>query len=310
MYQLIIIGGGPAGVSAGVYAARKKMKTLLIAEEFGGQSSVSDDIENWIGVQNVSGYDLSKMMEDHLRKYEGDIDIKDGEKVLRVEKIKENHYKVITAGGEEFETERILLTAGSHRRRVDVPGGEEFDGKGVAYCATCDAPLFKGKETAVIGGGNSGLEAVIDLLEYASKIYLLHRRDTLKGDPATQEKIKASDKVEIIYNAEIKEIFGDKFVKGLKYVDIPSGEEKTLDVEGIFVEIGSIPNSHLVEGLVDINNWKKVVVNHKTQRTSDPGIWAAGDVSDVYYNQNNVSAGDGIKAVLNIHDDITGQKRE
>lgn len=309
MYQLIVIGGGPAGVAAGVYAARKKIKTLLIAEEFGGQSSVSDDIQNWIGTKNISGFDLAKSLEGHLRAQE-DLEIAEGERVKEVKKEKENHYKVITEGGKEYETERLLVASGSHRRRLDVPGGKEFDGKGVVYCATCDAPLFQGKEVAVVGGGNAGLEAVIDLDPYASKIYLLHRRDELKGDKVTQEKVKAMDKVEIIYNADTKEIYGEQFVKGLKYEDKETGEMKDLPVEGIFVEIGIVPNSGIVGGLVDINDAGEIAVDHRTQRSSDEGIWAAGDVTDVLYNQNNISAGDAIKAVLNIHDKITGQNRE
>ena len=310
MYQLIIVGGGPAGISAGIYAARKKINTLLIAEEFGGQSAVSDGIENWIGTEAISGFELAQSLEKHLKKYEKDIDIAEGKRVAQVEKIKDDHYKVVTNDGEEYETEKLLVVSGSHYKRLDVPGGTEFDGKGVAYCATCDAPVFRGKDVAVVGGGNSGLEAVIDLLEYANKIYLLHRRDQLKGDPVTQDKIKSQDKVEIIYNAETQEILGDKFVTGLKYKDKESDEVKQLDVQGVFVQIGSSPNSDFVKDLVELNKYGQIVVDHKTQVSSDSGIWAAGDVSDVLYRQNNISAGDAIKAVLNIHDRITGQNRE
>jgi len=200
--------------------------------------------------------------------------------------------------------ERIILN------RLEVPGAKEFDGKGIAYCATCDAPLYDGKEVAVVGGGNAGLESVIDLEPYASKIYLLHRRDTLKADPVTQEKVKGMEKVQIIYNADTTEIMGDKFVSGLRYKDNKTGEEKELAVQGVFVEIGIIPNSEIVKDIVKLNSKGEIIVNHKTQVTSDPGIWAAGDVADVLYNQNNISAGDAIKAVLNVYDRITGQNRE
>ncbi|KKU19153.1 MAG: NADH dehydrogenase, partial [Parcubacteria group bacterium GW2011_GWA2_46_10] len=209
-----------------------------------------------------------------------------------------------------YEAKKVLVTSGSHRKRLEVPGGKEFDGKGVAYCATCDAPLYQDKDVAVVGGGNAGLESVIDLEPYASKIYLLHRRDELKGDPVSQEKIKGMKKVEIIYNADTQEIMGDKFVTGLRYRDNKTGEEKTLAVQGVFVEIGIVPNSDIVADLVKLNSRGEIVVDHKTQLTSDPGIWAAGDVTDVLYNQNNISAGDAIKAVLNIYDRITGQNRE
>jgi len=310
MFQLIIIGGGPSGVAAAIYAARKKIKTAIIAEEFGGQSTVSDDIQNWIGTTNLSGFDLAKQLETHLRVYQNDIEIVEGQRVEKIEKVGENHFKLNITNGATYETERILIASGSHRKRLEVPGGKEFDGKGVAYCATCDAPLYQEKVVAVVGGGNAGLESVIDLEPYASKIYLLHRRDELKGDPVTQEKIKGMSKVEIVYNADTTEVVGDKFVTGLRYKDNKTGEEKELAVEGVFVEIGIIPNSNIVKDIVKLNSKGEIIVNHKTQVSSDPGIWAAGDVSDVLYNQNNISAGDAVKAVLNIYDRITGQNRE
>ncbi|MBU2101461.1 FAD-dependent oxidoreductase [Patescibacteria group bacterium] len=310
MYQLIIIGGGPGGISAGIYAARKKIKTLLIAEEFGGQSAVSDDVQNWIGDQSISGFDLAKKMEAHLKAHKKDIEIVEGDRVVTIKKIKEGRYRVSTQKGEKYETENILLVSGSRRRRLDVPGGEEFDGKGVAYCATCDAPLFKDKAVAVIGGGNSALEAVLDLLTYASKVYLIHRGEKLKGDAVTQDEIRKSEKVEIIFDSEVREIFGNKFVTGLEYKDVKTDKIKKLKLGGVFVEIGSLPNSDMVKDLVKLGKWGEVVVNHKTMQSSDSGIWAAGDVSDVLYKQNNISAGDSIKAVLNIYDKITGQSRK
>ena len=310
MFELIIIGGGPAGVAAAIYAARKKIKTAIIAEEFGGQSTISDDIQNWIGTIKLSGFDLAKQLENHLRVYANDMEIVDGERIEKVEKVGDNHFKLITTEGKVYETERVLVTSGSHRKRLEVPGAKEFDGKGIAYCATCDAPLYDGKEVAVVGGGNAGLESVIDLEPYASKIYLLHRRDTLKADPVTQEKVRGIEKVQIIYNADTIEIMGDKFVSGLRYKDNKTGEEKELAVQGVFVEIGIIPNSEIVKDIVKLNSKGEIIVNHETQVTSDPGIWAAGDVADVLYNQNNISAGDAIKAVLNVYDRITGQNRE
>ena len=212
MYELIIVGGGPGGAAAGIYAARKKIKTLLITETFGGQSEVSNDIQNWIGTKFVTGFDFAKMLEEHLRAQDG-IEILDGDKVNKVEKVGEG-FKVLTESGKSLEAKYLLITSGSHHKRLTVPGGTEFDGKGVSYCATCDAPIFKDKEVAVIGGGNSGLEAVVDLIPYASKIYLLHRRDALRGDPVTQEKIKGNLQVEFICNAQTQEIFGDKVVSG------------------------------------------------------------------------------------------------
>ena len=310
MFELIIVGGGPAGVAAAIYAARKKIKTAIITEGFGGQSTVSDDIQNWIGQTKLSGFDLAKQLESHLRVYQNEIEIVEGQRVEKVEKLADNHFRLRVTDGATYETTKVLIASGSHRKRLEIPGGREFDGKGVAYCATCDAPLYQNKTVAVVGGGNAGLESVIDLEPYASKIYLLHRRDELKGDPITQEKIRGMSKVEIIYNADTTEVMGDKFVTGLRYKDNKTGEEKTLAVQGVFVEIGIIPNSDIVKDIVKLNSRGEIIVNHKTQVSSDPGIWAAGDVTDVLYNQNNISAGDAVKAVLNIYDRITGQNRE
>lgn len=306
MFDLIVIGGGPAGVSAGIYAARKKIKTLLITDSFGGQSLVSDNIENWIGEKVISGFDLAEKLESHLRAQE-DIEIINNDKVKTI--TEENGlFKLTTEKGKNLESKTIFLACGSHRRRLEVPGEKKFEGKGVFYCSICDAPIMKNKVTAVVGGGNAGLEAVIDLLPYASKIYLLHRRDELKGDQITQNIIRQNPKVEIILNAEPKEIIGSQFIEKISYKDTASGEAKSLDVQGVFVEIGALPNSDMVKGLVSLNERGEVTVDHKTQATSKKGIWAAGDVTDVLYKQNNVSSGDAIKAALNIYDYLNKNK--
>src|SRR3989344_3887784 len=235
IYDLIIIGGGPGGVAAGVYAARKKIKVLLITESFGGQSLVSADVRNWIGTKAVSGFDLGQMLEAHLRDQE-DIEIVSDDLATGVEKL-EKGFRVTTRDGKKYETHYILIASGSRRRKIGVPGEKEFDGKGVVYCSTCDAPIFKNKTVAVVGGGNAGLEAVIDLFPYASKIYLIIRSDSLKGDPITQEKVTKSDKAEIIFNAQTEEVLGDKFVTGLRYKNAKTGESKELKLDGVFVEI-------------------------------------------------------------------------
>lgn len=287
-------------MAAGIYAARKKIKSTIILESFGGQSLVSAGIENWIGTKSVSGFDFSQMLEAHLRAQEG-IDIFDGDLVVKVEK-EGDSFKVMTRDGKALEARTILVASGSKRRKIGVPGEAEFEGRGVAYCSTCDAPIFKDKDVAVIGGGNAGLETVVDLFAYASKIYLLEFGEALKGDPITQEKIKAHPKTEIILNAKTLEVLGDQFVTGLKYEDRKSGENKELKVGGVFVEIGSIPNADFVAGLVSVNKAGEIIVDHRTQESSLEGVWAAGDVTDVLYKQNNISAGDAIKAVLSIYD--------
>ncbi len=306
IYDLVIIGGGPAGVAAGIYAGRKKIKTLFITDFFGGQSIVSNNIQNWIGFKSITGFEFAQILEDHLRTQE-DLEIIDNDLVIKIQK-KENQGNLFpifileTQKGKIFETKTILIATGSRRRKLNVPGEKEFEGKGVFYCATCDAPLMKDKKAAVIGGGNAGLEAVIDLLPYAQKIYLLEIGEKLKGDQITQDKIKNQQKVEIILKAQTKEIFGSEsgFVKGLRYFDLKNQEFKELEVDGVFIEIGSLPNSEIVKDLVNLNQFGEIIVDPKTQATSCPGIWAAGDVTDGLYKQNNIAAGDAIKAVLNI----------
>ena len=242
------------------------------------------------------------MLEDHVRAQEG-IEVVDGDLVLSVEKI-DGGFRATTQNGKIFETRYLLVASGSRRKKLNIPGEKELDGKGVAYCSTCDAPLFKDKITAVVGGGNAGLEAAIDLLPYASKVYLLEFTDNLKGDPITQERLRRDPKVEIIFMAQAAGVIGDQFVTALAYIDRNTNTSKELKVEGIFVEIGSLPNSDFVKNLVDLNTIGEIVVDHKTQATSCPGIWAVGDVSDVLYKQNNISAGDAVKAVLNIYEAI------
>lgn len=306
LYDLIIVGGGPAGVAAGVYAARKKIKSLFITDSFGGQSFVSAGIQNWIGTKELSGFEFAQMLENHLRSQDG-IDIIGDERVTKVEKTSAG-FLVHTQSGKNFETKTLFISTGSRRRRLGVPGEERLNGKGVAFCATCDAPIFKNKAVAVVGGGNAGLEAAIDLIPYASKIYLLERTGQLRGDPITREKALASPKVQVIMDATVQEIFGDAFVAGLHYVDAKTGEKKTLDVDGVFVEIGSIPNTDMVKEFVQLNAVGEIVIDARTQMSSTPGIWAGGDCTDVRYKQNNIAAGDAIKALLNIYDYLNQQK--
>src|SRR3989344_80365 len=265
MYDLIIIGGGPAAVAAGVYASRKKLKTLLITESIGGQSLVSDNIENWIGTKVMTGFDLAKNLEEHLRA-QSSIEIKMPERVLAVREIscadqkRLCDFEIETDAGARYQTKTVIVTSGSRRRRLGVPGEDKFAGKGVAYCATCDAPVFAGKRVAVVGGGNAGLEAVVDLFPYVAKIYLLQRGEQLKGDAVTQEEIRKNTKVKIILNAETQEILGDKFVSGLRYKDVKNGEVKEIVLDGVFVEIGAVPNSEIVKDLVTLNQFNEIIV--------------------------------------------------
>jgi alkyl hydroperoxide reductase subunit F len=303
MYDLLIIGGGPAGVAAGVYAARKKIKTALITDMFGGQSVVSTDIQNFIGIPSISGFDLAQALEGHLRKQD-DIEIILGDKVSHIERIGDAHqfsFIVQTERGKKIEAKTILVTAGSQRRRLGIPGEDKLDGKGVAYCATCDAPLFRGKRVALVGGGNSALEGARDIIPYASEVYLFVR-NAVKGDPVTWEKISRDPKVKIVMPGEITEILGEDTVTGIRYRASEGEEIKEMALDGVFIEIGWMANSALAKELVAVNQGNEIIVDHKTQRTSCLGIWSAGDVTDALYKQNNTSMGDAIKAVLNIND--------
>lgn len=299
IYDIIVIGAGPAGVSAGVYAARKQMRTLVIAETIGGSSSVSASIENWIGIESVPGWELARSLEKHLRAQEG-IEILTGVTAMTAEKSGSagSAFVVTDGAGNRHGTRAVIIASGVRHRRLDVPGEETFKGKGVAYCSTCDAPFFRGKRVAVVGGGNSGLEAVEDLLPYASEIVLLSNSDMLKGDAVTREKILASGKVSVIYSAKTESILGDAVVEGLRFEDVKTGERKDIPVDGVFVEIGMVPNSEPAEMLVERNVRGEIVVDPRTMQTSCPGVFAAGDVTDMPYRQNNISAGQGAVAAL------------
>lgn len=312
MYDVIIVGGGPAAVAAGVYVARKQLKSLLIAETLAGQSIVSDDIQNWIGERHISGVELAQKFADHAKDYPDVLEVKEGEVVTQVKEGTpvdgEVVFDVLTANG-TYQARSVIVASGARRRKLGVPGEDAFNGRGVAYCSTCDAPLFKGKEVAVVGGGNAGLEAVQDLLPYATKIYLVNFDDTIRGDATTFEKIKNDSKVEILYNAASKEVVGDKLVTGLKYTDRTTNEEKQLSVQGLFVEIGSVPNSEIVKGLVNIDTHGQIVTDMKFATTSHPAVFAAGDVTDDPFKQNNISVGDGVRAALSAYDYLLKRKK-
>lgn len=299
MFDVIIIGAGPAGCAAAVYSARKNLNTLLITQVFGGQAIISDKIENWLGEISLAGWELAKKFENHVRAQEG-IAIKSPELVSKVQK-SDSGFLVITDQG-QYESRAVIVTSGGQHRRLQVPGEKEFEGKGVAYCSTCDAPFYKGKTVAVIGAGNSGLEAVVDLLPYANKVYLLNRREDIKGDPTTLEQIsKESDRV-VFYNQTIvTAVQGDQTVKAISTKNLATGQEDSLSVDGVFVEIGMIPNGDLVKDLVDTNERNEIKIDHKTAATSCSGIFAAGDVTDAVYKQSNIAAGDGVKAALSAY---------
>lgn len=298
-YDLIIIGGGPAGVSAGVYAARKRLKTLLITPEFGGQSVVSEGIENWIGTVKISGNDLAKALKEHLLAYAGDTVTVLEEHVNDIQK-NATGFTVVSDNG-SHDAKAVLVATGSTRRKLEVPGAEEFDNKGLTYCASCDGPLFAGQDVVVVGGGNAALETSAQLLAYCKSVTLLNRSEKLKGDEITVEKLKTNPNFKIVLNAVPKEVKGDKFVNAIVYEDTVSKENIELKVSAVFVEIGLIPTTYFAKNIIDLNQIGQIPVDPRNQKTNVPGIWAAGDCTDGLYHQNNIASGDAVKALEDIY---------
>ncbi len=299
MYDLAIIGGGPAGVAAGVYAARKRIKTVFITGSFDSQSTVSDDIQNWIGTVSIKGTDFAKNLENHLRAYADNfVDIKVKELAIDLKKESDGTFTIKT-NKSEYRTKTLLVGSGSTRKKLTIKGASEFENKGITYCASCDAPLFDGADVAVIGGGNSAFESAAQLTAYAKNITILSRSD-FRADKITIEKVLADKKVKAFNNVELIEIKGDKFVTSIIYKN--DGKEIELPVGGIFVEIGASPSLQYVQnGILKFNERGEIIVDPKTQRTSTEGIWAAGDCTDGLYRQNNIAAGDAIKALEDIY---------
>lgn len=301
MHDLIIIGGGPGGVAAGVYAARKRLKTVLVAEELGGQSVVSEGIENWVGTPHISGADLAKAFKAHLDAVKDDVvTLAIGERIVSLEKTGES-FTAATKTGKTFSAPAVLVASGAGRRKLDIPGADKFENKGVTYCASCDGPLFADMDVAVVGGGNAGFETAAQLLAYAKSVTLLHRHKDFKADPVTIEKVCAHPNMNVLKHVEPVEVLGEGFVSGLRYLDKDANETKELPVTGIFVEAGVIPNTDFAADLLALDDIKRVKVDPRTQRASVEGVWAAGDCTDELYHQNNIAAGDGVKALEDIY---------
>lgn len=301
MYDLLIIGGGPAGVAAGVYAARKQLKTALVTEEIGGQSTVSEGIENWIGTPKIAGADLAKAYKEHLNAVKGGfVTILEGERVEKLEK-DGNGFVATLKGGKSLEARAVLIASGAARKRLAVPGADAFEHKGVTYCASCDGPLFSGQDVAVVGGGNAGFETALQLLAYCGKVTLIHRREDFRADPVTVEKALAHPNMSVLTSTEPVKVEGDKFVSGLTVRNIDTKKETTLPVTGVFVEVGVMPNTGFAKGLVELDAIGHIITDPRDQKTSAEGVWAAGDATDELYHQNNIAAGDAVKALEDIY---------
>lgn len=297
LFDVAIVGYGPAGITAGIYAARRRLKTVLIGWVPGGEVINSGEIENWPGEGVTNGIELAGKLERHLKSHQDLVDIAGQKIVSGIIKDDNNLFTLTCDDGAAYRAKTVIYAAGRHPRELNVPGEQEFRAKGVSYCATCDAPLFSDKTVAVIGGGNTGAEAVIMLLKIARKIYLLHINDRLTADAILVDNFKDEAKVKIIYNARATKIAGDSVVSSLSYEDVKTEEEKTLEVSGIFVSIGAIPNTDPVKDLIELDKYGAVPADRYGQ-TSLEGFFAAGDVTDIRDAQIVVAAGHGCSAAL------------
>ncbi|MFH1643372.1 MAG: FAD-dependent oxidoreductase [Patescibacteria group bacterium] len=295
IYDLIIIGAGPAGVTAGIYGARQRLKTLVITKGFGGQlNKKAVNIENYPGLSNTSGMDLVEMFKKHLEETETTIEVVG---VTKIEK-KDNLFLITTGDEKEFVSHSVIIASGADPRPLEVEGEKEFIGKGVSYCALCDGAMFKDKEVIVVGGGNSAFETAIFLSKIVKKIYVLEYGEKIGAFKDNQEILEKLGKAEILTMSVLKKINGDKFVNSVVYEDRKTGEEKKLDISGIFVEIGYQPATSFVKELVNFSERDEIAVNPITFETKTPGLFAAGDVNDGRYKQVVIACAEGAIAAL------------
>ena len=295
MYELIIVGGGPAGITAGIYATRQKLNTLLITKDFGGQiAKKAVTIENFPGFEEISGMDLIQKLESHLKKQEIKIERKE---VIKIEKVEDTFF-VYTKENDKFEARTVIIASGADPRPLDVVGEKEFIGKGVSYCSLCDGPIFSGKDVAIIGGGNSAFETALFLSNIVSKIYILEYNSEARADKENQEAVRKAGKTEVITRAALREIRGDKFVNSIVYQNRETKEEKILPVEGVFVQIGLLPATSFIKDLNILNNKNEVEIEIETCQTKIPGLFAAGEVNMGQFRQMITACGEGAKSAL------------
>jgi len=296
MYELIIVGAGPAGMTAAVYAARKKLNALLLSYNIGGQVLWTSGVENYMGYQFIEGPQLMEKFREQVKQFP--IDTKTGEKVSSLSRMN-GSFELRTDAGARYQAKAVIIATGKRPRQLDVPGEEKLRGRGVTYCAICDGPLFAGERVAVIGGGNSALEAVDDMTKIAEHVYLVSLTP-LTGDQILIDKVKAADNLTMLLRHEVLEILGESRVEGIRIKDLNSEQVKELKVGGIFIEIGLIPNSEPFQGVVRVNHLGEIEVNCANE-TGVPGLFAAGDVTNVPEKQIVVAAGEGAKAALQAH---------
>lgn len=296
MYDTIIIGSGPAGMTAGIYAARREMKALIIGKELGGQVSMASEIENWPGYKTIQSFELIKNMQEQV-KYQG-VEIVSNE-VMKINKNEDDTFSIFT-GGEEYQTRTIIVAIGLSPRRLAIKGEIELTGKGVSYCATCDSPFFREKTVAVVGGGNAALDAAEVLSKIAKKVYLIHRSQDFKAFETLVDEVKAKENVEFILDSAVEEISGENKVEKIKIKNVKSNENSELSLDGIFIEIGRIASTDLIANFADRDERNQILVDEKC-RTKTPGIFAAGDVTQVPFKQITIACGQATIAALSAY---------
>jgi len=306
--DIVIIGGGPAGITAGIYAARQKTDVLMIAKSFGGQiMRKAVEIENYPGFPKISSLELIQKLEDHLNKYNVPVEL---DEVAELTK-SDGYFFIKTKDQNEFQSKVVIVASGAIPRLLNVLGEKEFVGRGVSYCTACDGPIFNNKNVAVVGGGNAGFETAIFMTGYASKVYILENGPVARADAFNQDKVRASGKIELIMNAELKEIAGEKSVNKIIYLDKADGKEKTVSVEGVFMEVGYQPASAFLKGeLVDFNEKMEIKVDFETFATKTPGLFAAGDVNTGKNKQIIIASGQGAKAALEAYRYLQEMEKE
>jgi alkyl hydroperoxide reductase subunit F len=301
-FDVLIVGGGPAGAAAAVYAARKGIRTGVASERFGGQVLDTLGIENFISIKETEGPKFAHALEEHVRNYDVDImNLQRAKALVPNSGPDKNLIEVQLESGASLRSKSIVISTGARWRNINVPGEHEFKNKGVAYCPHCDGPLFKGKRVAVIGGGNSGVEAAIDLAGIVGHVTLIEYDTALRADAVLQRKLNSLQNVTVITNAQTTEITGDQKVNGLVYKDRATGELKTVELEGVFIQIGLVPNTDWLKGVVELSKHGEIIVDAKGQ-TSVPGVFAAGDATTVPFKQIIIAAGEGAKAALSAFD--------
>lgn len=308
MHDLVIIGGAAAGSAAAVYAARRKLDFIMVSEDFGGEVANSGEVWNYPGFAETTGMELVDAFKGHLEA--NDVKPELGVRINTIEQREDKTFSLAgTKGSDEvqYETKAVIVATGVHPRHLGIPGEEAYRGKGVSYCSTCDGPLFRNKKVVTIGGGNSALESSLMLAEIADHVTVINIHDAFKGEQVLIDKVMNNEKITTIFQAETAKIEGEMLVKSLTYKDVPSGEEKTIETDGVFVHIGWVPNSDLVPEGVKRNKWGEIEINLKAE-TSMEGLYAAGDVTNIPFKQIAIATGQGVTAALSAIEYLNKQR--